>query len=1135
MGCRGPDIPEPGTEAYLEASGAFYSGVAAMQIGDDLRARARLELVTELVPSEQAAWANLTLLALRRGEISEAALTADRALKGTRGTPEIVRIGALARLGAGDTLQALRLLASDVDARPDVRNLVALADILAAQGRSAEARESLETAARLMPGNAALTYRLALARARDASGELAREWAAGLLEASPPHPNPTALRSALEAIVQAPDDSLLAALERARNLLVRADWFRRDLNALQAPPELVADPVQRPVALKPVLDTAAPADRETRLLQEPIPTERRDWTWAGALHLDEDPLPSILLARGSTLHFPDESTIELPQPIVSRRSVAIQDLDQDFRPDLAIAGPNGVHILFQTPEGFRTRPGSVPALPPATMIEAVDFDMEGDLDLIVGLPEGDALVLRNKGDGTFQLDRRLPVRGLTAMTWGDLDGDGDPDLTTLTQEGALTFWSNLRNGQWSEPVLIAEGVRGVAMDDVDRDGTFDLALVRAGSAWSYALRDGQFSARELRIGPDSGSGSDSGAGIPTDVDGLTLTELDNNGALDWVVSTPDSTVAYLVDTDGALVPLPALTGFRLDGIAPLTDSGPPELFGRLASGQPTVHFAEGTAGYHWKRIRPRSAEVQGDRRINTFAVGGEVELRSGLLFQKRPISGGILHFGLGDNLLTEVARIVWPNGDVQIEFDLLSDETVLAQQRLKGSCPWVFANDGSGLQFVTDFLWRSPLGLKINAQETAGIATTSDWIRIPGASLPAIDGQYELRITAELWETHFFDHVALIAVDHADHLDARVDERFAFPPPDDRVQLFEQSRPFARVIDASGSRVDAAALERDGIYVAGFPRGPYQGIAEEHTTELLLPEEAPDRVHLLGFGWVRPTDSSINVAIGQGETPAPVSLQLEIPAQDGSWEVARADLGFPSGKEKTVLIDLSGLWAPGAERRFRLRTNLEIYWDRLRWAAPAGSEPVTQRLAPSTAELRYRGFSRVTAADSLSPEIPEYDALLATHPVWRDLVGYYTRFGDVRALLSDVDDRYVIMNAGDEMLLRFDALPPPPTGFSRDFVLVGDGWVKDGDLNTAFSTTILPLPTHASTTYSTAPSSLENDPVFQAHAGDWDRYHTRYIAAEGYHRALRVPVLAVPVPAPGPPTQAPPVPELPVP
>ena len=59
--------------------------------------------------------------------------------------------------------------------------------------------------------------------------------------------------------------------------------------------------------------------------------------------------------------------------------------------------------------------------------------------------------------------------------------------------------------------------------------------------------------------------------------------------------------------------------------------------------------------------------------------------------------------------------------------------------------------------------------------------------------------------------------------------------------------------------------------------------------------------------------------------------------------------------------------------------------------------------------------------------DAGSPERPRY-VLAGTAPRWRDLEGYHTRFGDVRELLARVDDRYVIMNAGDEMR------PPLPGG-----------------------------------------------------------------------------------------------------
>ena len=36
---------------------------------------------------------------------------------------------------------------------------------------------------------------------------------------------------------------------------------------------------------------------------------------------------------------------------------------------------------------------------------------------------------------------------------------------------------------------------------------------------------------------------------------------------------------------------------------------------------------------------------------------------------------------------------------------------------------------------VTDCIWRSPLGLKINAQETAGVMQTADWVKIRGDQL----------------------------------------------------------------------------------------------------------------------------------------------------------------------------------------------------------------------------------------------------------------------------------------------------------------------------------------------------------------------------------------------------------------
>ncbi|HUG92266.1 MAG TPA: hypothetical protein VML55_15610, partial [Planctomycetaceae bacterium] len=181
-----------------------------------------------------------------------------------------------------------------------------------------------------------------------------------------------------------------------------------------------------------------------------------------------------------------------------------------------------------------------------------------------------------------------------------------------------------------------------------------------------------------------------------------------------------------------------------------------------------------------------------------------------------------------------------------------------------------------------------------------------------------------------------------------------------------------------------------------------------------------------------------------------------------------------------------------------------------VYWD---WLAVADAVEdlalETTRLRPSRAELRYRGFSHTIHERRDLPEEPVYHPIAHVGQRWRDLIGYYTRFGDVLELLDRVDDRYVIMNAGDELRLSFPVPPPPPAGWRRDFVLIGDGWVKDGDFNTGFSQTVLPLPSHDRPDYDAPPTSLDLDPVYQRHAADWQTYHTRFVTPRQFLQGLR--------------------------
>jgi hypothetical protein len=257
-------------------------------------------------------------------------------------------------------------------------------------------------------------------------------------------------------------------------------------------------------------------------------------------------------------------------------------------------------------------------------------------------------------------------------------------------------------------------------------------------------------------------------------------------------------------------------------------------------------------------------------------------------------------------------------------------------------------------------------------------------------------------------------------------------------------------------------------------------------------------------------GWTHPTDSSINVAIGQGQHAGPSPLVLEVPDGKGGWKVGRPTLGFPAGKNKTMMIRLDGIDGPGVSRHFRLRTNMEIYWDFLGVARGLDTKLAKlQRPTAQSAELRYRGMLEMTQKDVSSPELPVYDKVIPGPQAWRDLTGWYTRFGDVRELVARVDDRYVIANAGDEIAFHFHVPAGPPTGWKRDFIWECDGWTRDGNPNTRFGTTVLPLPAHGINGLDKAPGRLEDDPVYRRFPQDWLNYHTRYVTSDEFERGLR--------------------------
>lgn len=81
--------------------------------------------------------------------------------------------------------------------------------------------------------------------------------------------------------------------------------------------------------------------------------------------------------------------------------------------------------------------------------------------------------------------------------------------------------------------------------------------------------------------------------------------------------------------------------------------------------------------------------------------------------------------------------------------------------------------------------------------------------------------------------------------------------------------------------------------------------------------------------------------------------------------------------------------------------------------------------------------------------------------------------GNYTRYGDVRSLLTAADDRFAIFSSGEGVKLDFDPrkLPALPAGWVRDYFFYADGFEKDLDYYAAHGFTVEPLPHHGLVSY----------------------------------------------------------------
>ena len=122
MGCKGgsPQLPEKTSNQYNDTVRAFYVGLAALQVGDDVRAESELKKATELAPDEPASWANLGLLNLRQRNLDAAGERLEKARTLAPGNARIHVLIALLESNRGRFAESINNLRKAIEFDPKI-------------------------------------------------------------------------------------------------------------------------------------------------------------------------------------------------------------------------------------------------------------------------------------------------------------------------------------------------------------------------------------------------------------------------------------------------------------------------------------------------------------------------------------------------------------------------------------------------------------------------------------------------------------------------------------------------------------------------------------------------------------------------------------------------------------------------------------------------------------------------------------------------------------------------------------------------------------------------------------------------------------------------------------------------------
>src|SRR5271157_1538337 len=331
----------------------------------------------------------------------------------------------------------------------------------------------------------------------------------------------------------------------------------------------------------------------------------------------------------------------------SQGSIVIGDFNNDGNLDFAATygscanAPGTLTIFLGNGAGGFTTGASYPLLSEVSFqttsggLVATDLRGNGHLDLIAMDPNQQGVVVfLGNGDGTFVSPTAVvgvPWAGSAAMTAGDLNHDGKPDLVVASNanRGGIYVLIGNGDGTFKSPVFYLEGdntpAMAVAIGQLIKGDNGDVVMGAGGGAYVYINNgDGTFKAPVL-YGPSW-------------IDSIVITDINGDKKNDLVVSSYSSSAVWTMLGNGK-GGLTAGQSFATDGypnnvvVADFNGDKKLDFATSNSHGQwVTVGFGNGDGtfrssqsyGYEWNSAinAIATADLNGDGNLDIVEGGG---------------------------------------------------------------------------------------------------------------------------------------------------------------------------------------------------------------------------------------------------------------------------------------------------------------------------------------------------------------------------------------------------------------------------------------------------------------------------------------------------------------------------------